>query len=730
MDTDSVKVRLGAVGIVAVSLFLALFARLWFLQGIERQEFEAASVSNRLRVIQTEGPRGRILDRNGRVIVDNRTTIVVTLDREPLRERVSGLDERDPEDLEKIREELSEEFESTAAALTSLSIPTTAEDIWERYTDKRYSPQEPVPVAEDVGEEVEQYFMERTADYPGVLVERRTVREYPYGSLAAHLLGYVGEINDEELLARGAEVPGSDEEPATTTTLPGQEPKPYEAGDSIGKTGVERAYEQDLRAVPGERTIEVNARGEMLDVVSDTPPVPGEDVWLTIDIDQQALAEAALAEKIESIRGGRTSDGMDIEAPQGSVVITDPETGEVRAMASYPTYDPRLIVNGIPTALWEYYQDPANGLPLNNWAMQGGYAPGSTFKPITALAGMQSGFIGPGNETFYDQGVYELQNCSGGKCEFQNAGRARLGSVDLTRSLTVSSDVYYYWIAENLWLGRGAYGETPIQDTAEQFGLGSSTGIELPGELSGRIPTPQNRREAYEANPEAFLTGDWYTGDNLNTAIGQGDVLVTPLQLANAYATLGNGGTVMRPHVAFQTTRAIDATQPPGEEGNYEVVRTIEPEELGSVEMTPDQYGKLFQGLLGVTQDPGGTASSVWAANPTAWPFAGKTGTAQVRDKADTSVFAGWGPAVPGQAPEYAIAVIIPESGFGSDVAAPLTFEILTPISEGRVDPVCPLVEPERSECEQDKAAAYERLAAATAAGGDEDDTAPGTEEP
>ncbi len=651
MDTDSSKVRLGAVGVVALSLFLVLFARLWFLQGIERQEFEAASVSNRLRVVQTEGPRGRILDRNGKVIVDNRTTIVVTLDRDPLREKVSGLDERDPGDLEKVRKELWGDFQLTADALRNLGVPNskggpmTAEDIWSRYTDKRYSPQEAVPVAEDVDVTVEQYFMERKAEYPGVVVERRTVREYPYGPLAAHVLGYVGEINEKELLARGATVPGSDEVPETTTTVPGEDPKPYEAGDSIGKTGVERAYEPYLRGVPGERTIEVNAKGEKLDVVSDTPPIPGDDLWLTIDIDVQALAETALTNKVTYLRDTAARKSPPTKAPQGSVVITDPPTGGVTAMASYPTYDPRMVVNGISTSVWDELQDPANGFPLNNWAIQGGYAPGSTFKPITAIAGLKTGFIGPGHETYVDQGAYKLQKCDSGKCEFQNAGRVRHGTVDLARSLTVSSDVYYYRIGENLWLSRGAYGETPIQDTAGNFGLGKRTGIDLPGEIAGRIPTPENRRKAYEANPEAFITDQWYTGDNLNTAIGQGDVLVTPLQLAGMYATLANGGAVMQPHVALQITRAKDGTKAPGAEGNYDVVHKIDPVEVAHVDIPPEQYSEIFQGLVGVTQDPSGTAAGAWSANPTAWPFAGKTGTAQVKDKADTSVFAGWGPA-------------------------------------------------------------------------------------
>ena len=698
MDTDSSQVRLGAVGIVALSLFLALFARLWFLQGIERQEFEATSISNRLRVIQTAGPRGRILDRNGKVVVDNRTTIVVSMDREPLREQLGGLDDSLESDIPEIREILLPEFEKVAAALTSLGVPTTADDVWGRFMDKRYSPQEPVPVAEDVSVEVEQFLVERAAEYPGMIVERKTVREYPYGPLASHVLGYVGEINEDELLARGVDVPGSEEEPATTTTIAGQDPKPYEPGDSIGKTGVERAYEPDLRGTPGERTIEVNAKGELLDVVSDTPPESGDDLWLTIDVDLQAYAEEMLADKIETVRRQARYTGT--YAPNGAVVITEPTTGEVLAMASYPSYDPRLIVNGIPTALWEQWQDPASGLPLNNWATQGTYAPGSTFKPVTALAGVRSGFLRPGNDTYADGGVYKVQGCDVGKCEFPNSGRAAHGRVDLARSLTVSSNVYYYWIADQLWRGRGTYGETAIQDTAVEFGLGSRTGVDLPGEAAGRIPTPEGRREAYEANPDLFLTDEWFVGDNLNTGVGQGDVLVTPLQLNSVYSTIANGGSVMQPHVAFQTTRALDPTIDPGSRGNYEVVRTIEPVESARVDIPPDRYIEMFEGLVGVTQSGEGTASGAWQANRTAWPFAGKTGTAEVANKVDTSVFAGWGPAVGGQAPTHAISVIIPESGFGGEVAAPLAFSILAPASDGTLPVACPVTEPERSECE------------------------------
>jgi penicillin-binding protein 2 len=696
MDTESNQVRLSALGIVALSLFLALFVRLWFLQGIDRQKFEVASASNRLRVIHEEGPRGRILDRNGKILVDNRTSIVVALDREPLRK----LDAK----------KRSAEFAELADTLTGVGVPTKVTEIQKQYDDKRYAPQEYVPIAEDVSEEVELFLAERGDRYPGVVVESRAVRSYPYGSLAAQLVGYVGEINEAELVARGGKapsVPGSTTTtapPSTVTTLPGQQAKPYQLGDSIGKGGVERSYEADLRAVPGKRTIEVNAKGDLIDVVQRTSPRAGDDVWLSIDIDLQAHAERLLAAKIQSLRGRTDKTGARLAAPQGSVVIQDPMSGQILAMASYPTYDPSITVNGISSDLWNQLNDPANGRPLYNWALQGAYAPGSTFKPFTAYAGMATGFIQPGNETYGDNGVYRLRSCKGAKCEFQNAGRVSHGRVNIPRSLTVSSDVYYYWIGESLWVNRAQFGETPIQDAAAKFGIGKKSGIPLPGETSGRLPTPAARKAAFEANPGAFATGDWFSGDNIITAIGQGDVLVTPLQLSDAYATLANGGTRFRPQVVSKVTRSKDPTLPPGQDGNYDVVRTTQPEVLDKVGFTPEQYQKIFTGLVGVTQSGEGTASSSWRASPTAWPMAGKTGTAQVRGKADTSIFAGWGPAVAGLPPQFAVSVIIPEAGFGGDVSAPLAFRILAPASKGQLPAACPVAN--QSACDAANAAA------------------------
>jgi penicillin-binding protein 2 len=712
VDTESKQVRLSAVGIVAISLFLALFVRLWFLQGIDRQEFEAASVSNRLRVIHEEAPRGRILDRNGKVLVDNRTSIVVALDREPLRKM-------EPE-------ERTDMFVDLADTLVSFGVPAKLSDLEKAYDDKRYAPQAYVPVAEDVSTDVEIYLAERADRFPGVVVERKAVRVYPYGTTAVHLLGYVGEINEEELVVRGGTVPGT--EGATTTTVAPDEQvevpegKEYELGDSIGKTGVERSFESDLRGVPGKRTIEVNAQGDLVDVVSLDPPEAGDDIWLTIDVDLQAHAERLLEAKIQSLRGQLVTDRIGnvargvvrLNAPQGSVVIQNPSNGEIMAMASYPDYDPTTVVNGISQDLWTVLNDPNSGQPLVNWALQGTYAPGSTFKLFTAVAAQRTGLLPGGDEVVNDPGFYNVENCTGETCEVQNAGRTPHGAVNLAESMTVSSDVYYYRIADKFWNRRGEFGETPIQDVAGEFGLGERTGIDLPGENRGRLPTPQQRKEAYEARPDLFMTGDWKSGDNINMSIGQGDVLATPLQLADSYSAFANGGTRYKPQVVTRVTRTIDPTKPPGELGNYDLVLQIDPEVTGTIAMDPAHYQKLWNGFLGVTQNAAGTAAAPFNASPTAWPMAGKTGTAQVNNKADTALFVGWGPAQPGTPASWTIAVVVPEAGFGGTVAAPLAFRILAPASKGEVPPACTV--DDQAAC--DAAAAAAQVASANDAVG------------
>jgi penicillin-binding protein 2 len=669
-ERDTSRTRLTIVGIVCLSLFASLFARLWYLQGMSPAQYRVTAQAVHLRSIHEEGPRGRILDRNGRVIVDNRVTLVLGLNRQTLKPISNKAKHK--------------EFQLLADTLTRFNLPTKVQSIELRYVDPRWGPLDFVPIITDLPkQDLELYIGEHNNEFPGVEVRRTTVRTYPYGSLAAQIVGYVGQINGRELAAKQRE------EGKVDPTKPLQaDKKPYANDDEIGKAGVEATFESDLRGVPADRRIQVDARGNYMRTIQDAKAEPGDDVWLTIDINLQSYAEQLLKQKLDAMKGTVTKDGKIRNAPQGSVVITNPQTGEILAMASYPTYDPTVLANGIDQQTWSSLTDKSQGQPLFNWALQGAYAPGSTFKLFSSTAALQSGFLRPGNDHYNDTGVFKVGQCKGDKCGFHNAGGESHGVVDVTKALTVSSDVFYYWIADGLWNGRGIFGQTPIQDWAAKYGIGSKTGVALPGESAGRLPTPDLLKQEHAANPKAFPRSTWFTGDNLNTAVGQGDDLVTPLQLVNAYATFANGGTRYTPLIVSKVTRPKDTGLDPADPKNYTVVRTSQPIAVGHVDFTGSTYAKIAAGLSGVVQDANGTANKAWAASKTAWPMAGKTGTAQVNNKADTSVFVAYGPVLPNVAPTYAIDVVIPEAGFGADFAAPLVFSIMKPVSQNQVPQV------------------------------------------
>ena len=628
---ESPRLRLGVLAVVMIALFTALFARLWYLQVLSSDDFVEAAEANRIRVVQVEAPRGRILDRNGTVLVDNRVSVVVTVDRVAFSELGDDA--------------AAKMLNRLAAEMTRYGSPATVEQLLERVNDQRYSLYAPVPVAQDVTEELKIYVEEHAELFPSVAVERVAVRRYAFGSRAAHVIGYVGEINDVELEDRASK------------------PKTYIRGNQIGKTGIERIYEDDLRGMPGQTVYEVDANGKPVRILEDQsrPPIPGDDVWLTLDITTQAHSEDLLAEALEAARNRRPSgDNPQNEATGGSVVVLDPRNGDVLAMASYPTYDPSDFVNGISSSRWAYLTDDANHFPINNRAIQGQYAPGSTFKLISGLAAMTSGLRQP-TTPFVDTGTYTIDGCSGQQCTFRNAGSTAYGTVDMARAMTVSSDAYFYSIGADFWNARGQLGEEAMQKTARLFGFNQETGIPLPSEQSGRIPTPEQRRDQFDANPGLFAERNWYTGDNVIMSIGQGDVAVTPLQLANAYATFANGGTRYAPNIASKITR-----------GNNEdsVKRAFEPRINGTVDIPPPFRSAMLDGLIGVTTRDKGTATGVFQGFPhDTYPIAGKTGTAQVEGKADTALFSAFGPA---HAPEYQVSVVMESSGFGSTSAAPV----------------------------------------------------------
>jgi penicillin-binding protein 2 len=604
---------------VVLSLFCALLARLWYLQVLASPTLKVEAQHNSVAVVYTEAPRGRILDRNGKVLADNRVVLALVADRTEV--------QKHPDVLPRL------------AGILGLPVLL----LEERLADERFSLFKPVPVAVDVPKDKLIYVREHQADFPGIEGLQLTERVYPNGTLAAHVLGTIGEINDEELGPRKGEG--------------------YRAGDTIGKSGVELTYEAELRGEAEIAKLEVDSVGRVQRSLGSQPAVQGDDIRLSIDIDIQRLAEESLAQGIELAR--RSTDfltGRPFVATGGSVVVLDPTDGSVVAMASSPTYDPNEFINGISVKRFQDLNDPAGFFPLNNRATQGLYAPGSTFKLATSLAGLKAGLIGP-RDTYNDQGSYVVAGQS-----FVNARGARNGLVNVTQALTVSSDVFYYWLGERFWDGRGRYGPAAIQDVARSLGMGDYTGIDLPFESNGRVDDPASREKLHKDNPTAFPYPDWYTGYNLNMAVGQGDTAITPLQLANAYATFVNGGIVYAPQLA---DAVLDR------EGLE--LRKIEPKVVRNTELPPGVKETLHAGFRGVVFDPKGTAAGAFAGFPLAqFPVAGKTGTAEVSGKQDTSLFTAYAPA---ESPKYVVTVVLEEAGLGASAAAPVARRVLEGIA-------------------------------------------------
>jgi penicillin-binding protein 2 len=622
MTQDSSRLRLGVLGMVVLSLFCALLARRWYLQVLASPTFKVEAQHNSVAVVYTEAPRGRILDRNGKVLADNRVVLALVAHREEIAKR--------PEVLQRISD--------------LLGVPV--DELNRRVADERYSLFKPVPVAVDVPKDKLIYVREHQSDFQGIEGLQLTERVYPNGTLAAHVLGTVGEINDEELAPRKAEG--------------------YKAGDTIGKSGIELTYEKELRGKPEIAKLEVDSVGRVQRALGGQPAVQGDDVRLTIDIDVQRAAEESLEQGITLAR--KSTDfltGKTFLAPGGTVVVTDPRDGSVLAMASNPTFDPNEFTNGISVKRFAELNDPALHFPLNNRAIQGLYAPGSTFKLATSIAALKDGVIAA-KDTYNDQGSYTVTGER--SATFTNARGAKNGPVNVTKALTVSSDVFYYWLGERFWDSRGKLGTAAIQDVARSLGMGIYSDIDLPFESNGRVSDPAGREKLHKDYPEAFPFPEWYTGDNLNIAVGQGDTAITPLQLANSYATFVNGGTVFAPHVG---SAVLDRD---GQE-----LRKIEPKILGRNELPPAIRDPLLAGFRGVVSDPLGTGFAAFAGFPLgAFPVAGKTGTAEVAGKQDTSLFTAYAPA---DNPRYVITVVLEEAGLGASAAAPVARRVLEAIA-------------------------------------------------
>jgi penicillin-binding protein 2 len=638
--TDNSRVRVSIVGVVVVALFSTLLVRLWFLQSGAESGLKVQAEVASTRVIQTESPRGAILDRNGKVLVRDRSSWAVTVDRT-----------LDAETADRVLGQLAEQ----------LGIP--APDLESQYHSKRQSQLKPAVVALDVSQGNRLAILQDPQDYPGVDVTRLTVRSYPQGSLAAQLLGYVGEIPEEDM-KRLAE-------------------RGYQPGDSIGQAGVEAVFESVLRGRPRRETVLVNPQGRQVGSPIDVEPgTVGHDVQLTIDANVQRAAEESLAQGIAAVRTVQNNDRRDegfftYRAPAGAAIVLDATDGSVVADASFPTYPLDWWVGGISEDHYAQISGDSSDYPMINRATQGAYAPGSTFKLVTSLAMTKYGIRGIG-DYYTDQGHVLLDGT-----DFKNAGTEVLGAVNLERALTVSSDTYFYTVGDEFWhiwnRGDEARG-MGIQTEARDLGFGAPTAIEL-DEADGRVPDPEWKadfaRSYYKDKKDQEANAIWYPFDDIFPAVGQGDLTVTPLQLANAYAAFANNGTLWQPHVEQGIA-----------DSNGEVVNPFVKKAIRRVTFDPATRAAMLAGFTGAVSNEQGTAYAAFAGFPLdRIPVAGKTGTAQVAGKDDTSLFVAMFGGTPEQ-PRYVVAVVVEQAGFGSSTAAPIARRIIEQMNDLPTPPV------------------------------------------
>jgi penicillin-binding protein 2 len=466
-------------------------------------------------------------------------------------------------------------------------------------------------IKQDVNPNVVAYVLERQDEFPGVEPERESLREYPHGVIGAHLFGQVGEVSPEEL---------------KDTRYSG-----VSMGDRVGQAGIEAEYDRFLRGRNGAARVEVDALGNLTKTLKREQPVQGSQLRLSLDLNVQRVAQQALA-------GG---------TGRGAFAVMNVQNGEVVALGSQPSFDPNIFTKPISQKKLDALSSDALGKPLFNRAIQGGYPTGSTFKLITATAALQSGLITPATP-LSDPGSLTV-----GGVTFENAGHVAHGVLSLIPALTVSSDVFFYQLGRDM-NEKGM----PLQLWAHRLGIGRMTGIDLPGESPGLLPTPRWRDNLFK---KKLTDRAWSVGDNINLSVGQGDLQADPLQMAVAYAALANGGRVLRPRLGL---RIEDATGRALQELDAPTARRIK--------IAPETRTAILEGLHGAASAPGGTSTPVFQDFPI--PIAGKTGTAEHVGKADQSWYVALAP-YPN--PRYVVAVTDEAGGFGADTAAPMARRIL-----------------------------------------------------
>jgi penicillin-binding protein 2 len=593
--TSPLALRISILTGLAIAIFSVLFLRLWYVQVLSGDKYRTQANDNRIREIRVQAPRGDVLDRNGKVLVANQTQLAIQVT---------------PQDLPPPGPERSRELKQLAT-VTDMTMKEIRRAL---RSENRAAPGGPVILKKGLGVDKVYYLRENQSSFPGVSVERVFTREYKQGTLAAHLFGNVGEVTAEQL---------------KQPRYAGLDP-----GDQVGQSGIEYEYDRYLRGRPGVDRVQVDALGRPTGQLRNVPAEPGDDIRLTIDSNLQATAEGALQ-----------SFGL-----PGAFVAMNAQNGEILAMGSAPTFDPSIFTRRITQSEYRQLTSRQTDAPLANRAIQGLYPTGSTFKPITATAALEEKLISA-NTIFNDTGRLKLDD----NLTLHNAGREVYGPINMSDALKVSSDIYFY----NLGLkAKASKGHGQIQDWAQKYGLGEKTGIDLPAEVEGLIPTPAWRNRLYA---EKLTDRPWSAGDNVNLAIGQGDLQADPLQMAVAYAALGNGGTVVTPHIA----QAVESV-------TGRVLEEIRPTPRRQIEISPATRNTILTGLTRAAMEPEGTSYPVFGQFPFA--VAGKTGTAERPNQPDQSWYIVLAPA---NNPQIVVAVTIERGGFGVETAAPVAARML-----------------------------------------------------
>ena len=591
--TPQLAFRVALIGGVALLAFGVIFFRLWYLQVLSGDKYEAKANDNRVREIKVQAPRGEVVDRDGRVLVDNRTGLAVKV--------TPGKLPDDPGGRREVYKRLAGVLGSSATRIDrSVSDQLKA------------LPYSAATVKQDVKPNVVAYLLERQNDFPGVTVERVFLRQYPQKKIGAHLFGTVGEITKEQ--------------------LKDQRYRGVGLGDRVGQSGIEYQYDRFLRGKNGASRVQVDALGSLRGELAVRRPVQGRQLRLSVDLGVQKVGQQAL--------GGA----------KGAFAVMNVRNGEMVALGSTPSFDPNLFSKIIRPRDFKRLSSEELGKPLFNRATQGGYPTGSTYKLITSVAGLEGGLITP-DTVQYDGGSITV-----GGVRFQNAGGVVNGPVALRKALTVSSDVYYYLV------GREANGSGDgllLQRWARRLGIGRRTGIDLPSESPGFVPSPKWRNQLFK---KKLTDRPWSVGDNINLSVGQGDLAANPLQMAVAYATVANGGRVLRPRLGQRI-----------EDSGGRALQQLETPSPRRVKIKPENRQAIMEGLRGAASAPGGTSTPVFKGFPV--PVAGKTGTAEKgAGRADQSWYVALAP-YPN--PKYVVAVTFEAGGFGAETAAPAARRIM-----------------------------------------------------